>query len=110
MEIAFNKWKCVKDSNASGGTYHSNSTLDATSSLTFGGKSIQWLTETGPDSGQAEVSIDGANQGTVDLYSPTAQSKVVQTFSGLNKVKLHTIEIRALHTKNASSTGFKVSI
>ena len=54
------------------------------------------------------MTIDGKNEGTVDLYSasPAALNK---TYTGLTN-KVHTVVIKVLHTKNASSSGFNVRL
>jgi bacillopeptidase F len=70
--------------------------------------SITWVTRTGPDQGKASVTIDGVNEGTLDLYSavPAVLNKV---YTGLAK-KVHTVVINVLHAKNPSSTGFNVRL
>ena len=70
---------------------------------------MSWVTALGPKYGQANVVIDGVNQGTVDLYSPTQQWQVAYGYDGLT-AGTHTIEVKPLGTKNASSGGMDVVV
>ena len=59
----------------------------------------------------AEVWLDGVKVKTVDLYSSTAQwRKAVFAGNQLSTSQPHTIEIRALGAKNASSSGTRVDV
>ena len=53
--------------------------------------------------------IDSVDRGSVDLYAPTVQWQVAQSYSGLSAGP-HTIEIRPLHTRNPSATGYLVPV
>jgi len=109
LAVAYNGWLGVADAAANGGSYRMSSVKDDTatwrSPVTT---SITWVTRTGPDQGKASVSIDGKSKGTFDLYSgsPATSTKV---FSSLGS-KTHTIVIKVLHTKNASSSDYKVRL
>jgi hypothetical protein len=48
-------------------------------------------------------------QGTVDLYAPSTHWQVAESFSGLASGP-HTIVVKVLGIKNASSTGTKVVV
>jgi hypothetical protein len=63
----------------------------------------------GPDQGFAQVTIDGKNKGTFDLYSPTAQWSVQQTFGGLAN-KSHTLVVQVLEQKNKSASDTNVVV
>ena len=107
--VAYNGWFGVADASANGGFLRSNGTKNDkatwTSPIT---RSITWVTRTGPDQGKALVTIDGKNKGTVDLYSASA-APLSEVFPGLTN-KAHTIEIKVLHTRNPSSSGFNVGL
>ena len=55
------------------------------------------------------MTIDGVNQGTVDLYAPSTQAQAGVSFGGLASAT-HTIVVKALGTKNASSSGTAVAV
>ncbi len=75
----------------------------------FSGTGIDWVTATGPGYGQAQVTIDGVSKGTVDLYQPSVQWQVLESYSGLSSGS-HTIVVKVLGKKNASSTGTGVVV
>jgi len=107
--ITYDSWVGATATYASGGTYRYSGVSGSTASLTFTGTRVDWFTSSGPANGIASVSIDGAGQGTVDLYSPGVTWDVVQSYSGLAS-GAHTIVITALGSKNASSTGTRVVV
>jgi hypothetical protein len=109
IKTKYDLWTGAASSSASGGTYRSNAKAGTTSSLTFNGTSVTWVTATGPADGQAQVLIDGVLKGTFDLYSSTTHWQVAHPFSGLTSAA-HTIVVKVLGTKNASSTGTKVIV
>jgi uncharacterized repeat protein (TIGR01451 family) len=75
----------------------------------FAFSKFQWVTYRGPNQGKARVFVDGAAQATVDLYNPIAQWQYKVTVDGLANAP-HTIVIKALNVKNASSTGKWVAV
>ena len=107
--VSYNGWGGVLDPTANGGAYRKSSVKGDkatwTSPITT---SLTWVTRTGPDQGNARVTIDGASKGTVDLYSASAQP-LSKVFSGLVS-KVHTVVINVLGTKNAASTGVGVAV
>jgi hypothetical protein len=107
--ITYDSWTGATSSSASGGTYRIDGSKNATSTLTFSGTGVNWITSTGPSYGQANVSIDGVSKGTVDLYASTVHWQVVEAYTGLASGS-HTIVITVLGTKNASSKGTKVVV
>ncbi len=108
-KVQYGSWKGVTSAYASGGNYRVSDTTGATTTLSFTGTSITWVTAKGPAMGQAEVRIDGGLPTTEDLYWPTAVYKVPKTYSGL-AAGPHTIEIKVAGTHNVKSTGYKVVV
>jgi hypothetical protein len=102
--VAYDSWAGAQNSNASAGSYRRSATASATTTLTFGGSSVRWLTVTGPDQGRALISIDGNNVATVDNYAAVRTWKVSRIYGGLT-AGAHTIGITVLGTRNPSSTG-----
>ena len=105
-------WNTQSLSSAYGGSLRYASTGGNSAQLTFSsGSNVAWVASKGKDHGLAEVWLDGAKVKTVDLYSSTAQwRKAVYAKSQLNTLASHTIEVRALGTKNASSSGTRVAV
>jgi hypothetical protein len=65
-------WHSEALANAWGGSVHYSTTAGATA-VGSGGRSIEWVTTTGPTHGSAKVYIDGVDVATVSTYSPTVQ-------------------------------------
>jgi hypothetical protein len=108
-KVAYDSWTGGTSTSAIGGTFRVSAKAGATSSLIFTGTGVDWITATGPASGNATVTIDSVNKGTVDLYAASVHWKVVKSFTGLAPGN-HTIVVTALGTKDAASTGTKVRV
>ena len=108
-KVTYDSWTGATSASASGGTYRSDGKAKATSSLTFTGMGVTWVTATGPSEGKATVTIDGVNRGTIDLYSPIVQWQVMEPYAGLAS-GTHTILITVLGTKDAASAGTQVVV
>ena len=106
--VSYDSWVGVSVASANGGTYRISHTAHATSTLTFTGASIRWLTSKGPDRGLATVTIDGVNKGTVDLYASTA-ANATQSYSGLSNAA-HTMTITVAGTHRAAATAANVTV
>jgi bacillopeptidase F len=108
-------WRKVADRKAAGGSFFAEHRKGARASWTFSGKSVAWLTVTGPTYGKADVYVDGVRKATVNNYAKTTKHGVVRAVKGLAK-GTHTIEIRVLGKKGAKAAkgtfvaidGFKV--
>lgn len=104
--IQYNGWRGLSDASANSGTYRVSNTKNDTATFKFTGTSVKWISLKGPDQGKAQVTIDGVNKGTFDLYRST-QSRFTKTFKGLANGK-HKIVIKVLGIKNANATDTKV--
>jgi hypothetical protein len=102
--VGYDGWTGIQNLNAGSGSYRVNSTAGATTVLTFVGHSVTWITGTGPNQGQASISVDGRAGTIVDNYSAVRGWKVLHTFGGL-AAGLHTVTVTVLGTRSASSTG-----
>lgn len=107
--IQYDNWIGTMQARADGGSYRSAKTTNASASWTFTGSQVRWVTATGPASGQAQVSIDGAVVATEDLYLAKQTWKVVKSYTP-SVSGSHTITITALGTKNPASTGTNVTV
>lgn len=108
--VQYNGWIGVQNASASGDGYRVSKVANDKVTYKFTGTSVKWVTMKGPDQGKAQVQIDGVNKGTFDLYSASVQWKAVpKVFSGLAN-KSHTLVVKVLGTKNASSKGMNVVV
>ena len=103
-KISYDQWKTTSQVATSAGTFQSTAKKSSSVSLTFSGIGVTWVTANGPTYGKADVSIDGVDQGSVDLYAPTQTWQVDQTYAGLAN-GTHTITITALGAHDASASG-----
>jgi hypothetical protein len=107
-KITYGWWAGKTSTSASGGTYRSAATAGP-ASFTFTGTQVHWITTTGPSYGKAEVYLDGVDQGTVDLYSPTTHWQTAKSYTASGSGQ-HTLTIQVLAQKNTASTGKAVNI
>jgi hypothetical protein len=106
-------WSTQNITNASGGSLKFASAAGASASLTSisNALNVGWIAHKAADRGKAEVWLDGTLANTVDLYSSTLQlRKSVFVKNALNPAVAHTVEVRVLGTKNASSSGTRVDV
>ena len=100
----------LADGRPEGVFYPEGSTSGDTATYTFNGTGIDWVGSIANNHGKAEVYIDGTLDATVDNYSVNyLQQQVKYSKSGLTS-GTHTIKIKVLHSKNASSTGYKQNV
>lgn len=108
--IQYNSWISGASTNASGGRFRYSSTRGATMSFTFSGIGVNWILDSCPSCGQAEIYIDGADMGKIDTYSGAGwRYKVLKPFASLAS-GTHTIMVQVLGTKNAASTGTRINV
>ena len=107
--IQYNKWSGTVNSKASGGAYRSSPEKGSMATFTFVGTGVSWITMKGPAYGQAEVFLDDADRGKVDLYAPTTQAQRPVSYSGLSE-GTHKLQIRVLGAKNAAATSTRVIV
>jgi hypothetical protein len=107
-EIRYDSWTGVSRAAASGGSYRTSSSRAASTSLAFTGRTITWITATGPAYGRARVVIDGQVH-KVDLYRSTHRWRVPITYRGLPEGKHH-IRVSPLGTKSAPSRSRQVVV
>lgn len=77
--------------------------------FTFTGTYVGFVTTYGPTRGKAEVWLDGNKVDTLDLYSATTKPGRMAWVMDVSSAT-HTVEVRALGTKNAAATAARVDI
>ncbi|MDP9409832.1 MAG: fibronectin type III domain-containing protein, partial [Actinomycetota bacterium] len=104
-------WKPERLASAYGGAVKYATESGAWARLAFRGGSIAWVAPKGPNRGRAEVRLDGRKVATVDLYSQSVQARrTVFARNGLNPSVTHVLEVKALGTKRAASSGTRVEV
>ncbi len=101
-------WSEISLTEASDGYYWRSETVDDVASLTFDGSWVGVGFVGGTASGQAQVFLDGVDQGVVDLYRRDTEAVSVY-YSGLVS-GTHTISVTVLGTQNPFSTNDRVNI
>lgn len=107
--VQYDGWVGVSDSNASGGSYRVSNVTNDKITFAFTGTSVKWVYVSGPDEGNAKVTIDGQNKGQVSLYNAVKQYNVTKLYGGLANAS-HTIVIQVLGNHAVGSTGNKVVV
>ncbi len=103
-------WESAATWSASGGSFRSTAQTGAGVVMKFKGTEVHVLARTTPWYGKAEITLDGAVVKTADLYSAGIAYKVpIYDKIGLSDT-VHTLTIKCLGTKNASSAGHSISL
>jgi hypothetical protein len=102
-------WARRSAASAGGGAYAIEDTAGATFSLSFRGRTVDWVTILGPSMGKASVTIDGVSKGTFDNWASATRYGYVRRFGGLTD-KVHTIKITVLGTRRTGATGTNVVV
>jgi len=88
-----------------------SSTANSSIEFSFEGTAIYWRALHSPQSGKAEIYIDGALRKTVDCFSP--RSTTWEQFSyinaGLSAGRKHTIKVVVLGKKHSKASGAAIS-
>jgi Tol biopolymer transport system component len=106
-------WAAQGSGEAMGGALKHASAPGASAKATFGGAlNMAWVSARGSNRGKAETWVDGAAwDGAKDLYIPTTEwRKVAFAKNGLNPSVEHSLEVKVLGQKNASSSGTRVDV
>jgi hypothetical protein len=98
------RWRTVKASGASGGSYAEEDLAGATASYSFTGGSVSWRTVTGPAEGRATVYVDGVKKVAVNNYANHLGYGVLRTISGLTAGP-HVVEVVVAGKKGASTAS-----
>jgi hypothetical protein len=115
VRIAINQGPATFGQNQNSSNFWNGSTRFATAAGTvatynFSGTSVAWVSTRAGNRGRAQVLLDGVSMGTVDLFNPTLQARrLVFVRNGLTPGQ-HTLQVRVLNQRNASSTGTRVDV
>lgn len=91
-------WSKVVDAAFWGGAAKKSTAAGSRASLTFTGRSIAWVAQTGPNRGRAAIYVNGTKVATVDLFSPSAAARRVVWVGAWSKSIARTVTIRVAGT------------
>jgi SpoIID/LytB domain protein len=101
-------WTAKSASSASGGSHrYANSAGSCT--VSFYGTYLAWLAKKGPTYGKAKLTLDGVDEGMVDLYNGTVVFGKVWETDTLEKTT-HTLKIEWTGQKNPLATNTNISV
>lgn len=104
-------WKTSASSVLLGGTQAYSDSAGASCTVSFTGTGLRWYGNRAPAYGRANVYVDGSYDRTIDLYSSTAKyGQALWAVGGLSLDQTHTVTVRVLGDRNASSRGSAVAI
>lgn len=103
-------WQKATSKSAFGGSFVREHLAGAQASYVFRGRSITWMTVTGPTQGTALVRVDGHKKPVVNNYARSTHYRVARTFGRLGSGR-HRITITVLGRKGArAGQGTLVSV
>jgi hypothetical protein len=91
-------WSLVTGSPYWGAKAKASSRAGARATLTFTGRSVEWIARTGPTRGKAQVFVNGVLKATVDLYASTYQNQRVVWTGSWSSSATRSVSIRVLGT------------
>jgi C1A family cysteine protease len=100
----------VSSGYASGGSFRYADSYGAYLTVKFTGSYLAWITKTSPAYGIANVTLDGTDMGTVDLYSAGELWKQTVWETGPLAWGTHTVIIEWTGTKNGSATATNIGV
>lgn len=104
------EWTTWSNSALSGGSYAWTNGVGGSALIEFDGTEIDWITLKGPAYGMAEVYVDGVLSAKIDLYSPTLQYGVTVWSARNLPDGRHSVLVRWIGRKNASSSNYIVGL
>jgi hypothetical protein len=105
-------WSTRADESASGAGVRLANSAGASVTVNFEGTYLAWIAERSPLNGVAEVTLDGKDLGTIDLYSADTGAGSQQKVWGTGTLKpgLHAVTITWTGAKNAAATDTSISV
>lgn len=104
---SYSNWLGVASPGPRFKAYRISSAKGASMKFSFTGTRFNWVTARGSAYGKARIYVDGVPVKTVDLYNASQQWQYRVAINNLTYGN-HVVEIKVLHVKNASSTGFGI--
>jgi len=87
-------WTAGSATAASGGSFRYSNTSEASCTVSFNGTYLAWLAKKSPGYGIARLTLDGVDQGTVDLYNASGSGVYTKVWeTGTLSDGTHTLKI-----------------
>ncbi len=104
-------WSDQKNPDSYEGKTKDCATPNSSVEFSFEGTAVYWRAVHSPQSGRADVYIDGALRKTVDCYSPrsTSYEQFLYINTGLSPNARHTVKVVVTGRKNPKSAGAAIS-
>lgn len=104
-------WAYAADANAHGGASFTNTGIDNTqyAEFLYFGYGFRVYSAKKSNYGIVAVSVDGAAETNVDLYSAGTVAAAVVYTDANQKLGFHRVKLRATNTKNAASSAFVIT-
>ncbi len=104
-------WSDQKNPESYEGKTKDSATPNSSVEFSFEGTAVYWRAVHSPQSGRADIYIDGTLRKTVDCYSPrsTSYEKFLYVNTGLSPNARHTIKVVVTGKKNPKAAGGTVS-
>jgi hypothetical protein len=103
-------WRVSSTPSASGGSFTYADSWGASVTAQFTGIYIAWMAKKSGLYGKAELTLDGGEPVTVDLYSAMSSYRQKVWNSGLLPYGVHTLKIRWTGVKNLAAGGTTVNL
>lgn len=108
-------WTAASASISSGGATKFATAANATATYTLptGSTKVGVVLAVGPDKGKAQIIVDGntADATTLDLYATSAAARqIVFVNNSISATGTHTVQVKVLGTKNASSSSTRIDL
>ncbi len=104
-------WAHSRLSGSTGRFVQRSSSTNATATFSFNGTSVALVTSKAAARGVAQITLDGTDVGTVDLYATSKKTRKVAWASDAALAPgSHTLVIRVTGTKNSSSIDARIDI
>jgi hypothetical protein len=101
-------WSTIHSSRAWAGSERATTSGDGSVRFEFTGSAVAWVARTGPDQGQASVTVDGVTVSTVDLSGSSTRRRRLVAVAQWPIQGSHVIEIRALGSDMVTVDAFIV--
>ena len=95
----YGTWRTTSTTAASGGSLRYATSSTARARFSFTGRSVSWVSATGPTRRSAAIYVDGRWVKTISLYATTTSYRKVVFSKTWSSVGYHKIEIRVRGTK-----------
>lgn len=103
-------WTTTSSSSASGGSFAFADSSGSSVTIQFTGIELDWFAKQSPAYGIAQVTVDGGNSVTVDLYSGDVLWQQMVWSTGILTSGSHTVKIEWTGTKGTAATATNINI